>query len=507
MAEATVTTPARKRNPFEFVVDRIWRFFCSVRAAVVEIILLAVLVLIGTLRGSSVPRSLADHVPFTEGLVDRWYAWDVFHSAVFMFMLALIAVAILICTLNRAPGIWKTINDPTVRTTHGFIRNADVAGSLAAPATRDELAASLTAALQGNRYRVLSEEVNDEIHVYADRNRYAKLGTFPFHLALILIFVGGLVGAKYGFRETEFVVPEGSVREVGHGTGLSVELVEFTDAWRQEGMPLVFQSDLILYRDGEQVKEQSIRVNHPMTYRNTVFYQSAYGQAVQLKVTDAAGNVLFDDSLALGLYHSSANPDAPAGIIEGLVIPPVIDAQGNEIAPAQVVNLNIIAPDDDRANQPELDTLGIRSGQMYVQVRPISDTTSTDFPSAVVDQGTTASVAGLQVEFVRERRFTVLQVANNPGIPIFWTSALLLVGGLAITFYFPHRRIRSIVAAEPTGEGAVAALAPLAKRDWSGQRDFRKIMDELGSTLGVPVTITEKPDPVEVAAAATGAAD
>src|SRR3954470_20583316 len=83
----------------EIVVDRVWRFFCSVRAAVVEIAILALLVLIGTLRGSSVPNTIATHLPVTSGIVDRWYAWDVFHSIPFMFILGLLTVAITICTL------------------------------------------------------------------------------------------------------------------------------------------------------------------------------------------------------------------------------------------------------------------------------------------------------------------------------------------------------------------------------------------------------------------------
>ena len=62
--------PARPRvvrhSALEFAVDRTWRFFCSVRAAIYEIVVLAVLVLIGTLRGSSVPRRLADAIPATE---------------------------------------------------------------------------------------------------------------------------------------------------------------------------------------------------------------------------------------------------------------------------------------------------------------------------------------------------------------------------------------------------------------------------------------------------------
>jgi hypothetical protein len=72
---------------------------------------------------------------------------------------------------------------------------------------------------------------------------------------------------------------------------------------------------------------------------------------------------------------------------------------------------------------------------------------------------------------VRESQWSLLQVANNPGIPIFWAAALMLIGGLAIVFYFPHRRVRAIVSGNPNG-GSGAAMAPMAKRDWSARRSF-----------------------------------
>ena len=106
------------------------------RAAVYEIVALGILVLIGTLRGSSVPEWIADGLPFTRGIVDRWYAWDVFHSLTFILLLTLISVAIAICTINRVPGMWRTIAHPTVTTSHGFLRNADVNAALSGTVRR-----------------------------------------------------------------------------------------------------------------------------------------------------------------------------------------------------------------------------------------------------------------------------------------------------------------------------------------------------------------------------------
>ena len=473
---AQVSLPrVERRSPVEFLIDRVWRFFCSVRAAVYEIVVLAVLVLIGTLRQSTAPAALADAVPVLEPVVRRWYAWDVFHSMVFAGVLTLIAVAIAICTINRVPGIWRTIARPTVGTSHGFLRGADTTARFDSTVGAGELVEQIVSTLRARRYRVLTERRGAEVHLYADKHRYAKLATFPFHLALILILVGGLVGARWGFRESAFLLPEGSVRGVGHGTGLSVGLENLTETYREDGTAKEYRSELTLYRDGEAIESGSITVNNPLTHGNVVFYQSGFGQAAVLNVTDAGGRMVFADALELGPFQDKLNPDAPAGQHR-------FDDLG--------LTLNVIAPDANPLNRPELDTRGVQTGQMFVQVIPDDLRPGEEPPSAMVNVGEAVAVGGLTVGFERERRFTVLQVGRNPGIPIFFVAAFLLVGGLAATFYFPHRRVRGIVGTA-IGGGASALLAPLAKRDWSGQREFGRLVADVEQRLGMRAKLIE----------------
>lgn len=487
MAELTARQRAAQRSPLEWVVDRVWRFFCSVRAAIYEIAILAVMVLAGTLRGSSVPEKIAEWFPFTRSIVDRWYDWDVFHSLPFTFMLALLSVAIAICTINRAPAIWRTIRFPTVTTTRGFLNGAEHSAEITHSVPASELSGTIQAALRQRRYRVLTATQGDEIHIYADQNRYAKLGTFPFHLALILILIGGIVGARYGFRENEFVIPEGATREVGHGTGLSVKLERFVDSWREDGTPQDYRSDLVIYENGKEVKRGTTRVNHPLTHGSLTFYQTSFGQAIALRIKDAEGRVVFDDAIPVGLYTSRTNPDAPAGLQQL----PHVGKQINLITPAPTSAL------------PEAGTIDLQSGEIFVQVRslgPNADSSQMP-PTAILRQGDIVELDGLQIEFIREKRFTLLQVASNPGMPIFWTAAIMMVGGLAITLYFPHRRIRGIVTALPDGTSSVK-LAPLAKRDWSGQRNFFRVVGDLEAKLGVRAFVRGRPEHLEQAARA-----
>ena len=148
------------------------------------------------------------------------------------------------------------------------------------------------------------------------------------------------------------------------------------------------------------------------------------------------------------------------------------------------MTLTVTAPDENPANLPEKDTLGLRSGQMYFLLRPRGPESPITTPvGALGRQGAVTTLEGLSIDFVREKRFTLLQVARNPGIPIFIAASLLMVGGLAITFYFPHRRVRGIIAPTPEGGGR-AVLAPLARRDWSGQRAFERLVDGVEAHLG-----------------------
>lgn len=482
MAQASLQRPAiGRRGVPEMIVDRIWRFFCSVRAAIAEIAILAVLVLIGTLRGSSVPWAIADKLPFTASLVERWYAWDVFRSLPFAAILTVLAVAISICTINRAPGIWQAIAHPTVTTTHGFLRNSEASARLTSDESPQALADQVSRAMRAARYRTLSEERHGEIHLYGDRWRFSRLATFPFHLALILILVGGIVGAAWGFRENEFIIPEGSLRELGHGTGLTVRLNDFSEVYRENGTALEYRSDITLQKQDTDVSSGSMTVNNPFTYGDVVFYQSGFGQAVALRVEDAEGRLLFDDALPLGPYQSKLNPDAPAARMD--------------LVPASVA-LSIIAPDQNPANAPEMDTLHLKPGEMFFMIRPLGPNSPLEMPvGETISQGESIALGDLKLTFVREKRYSVLQVARNPGVPIFLIAAVLLVGGLSVTFYFPHRRLRGIVSATPVG--STVHLAPIARRDWSAKRAFADLTVRIGGQLGLQpeILIGEPPQP------------
>ncbi len=478
MAQPTIGTRPRV-GLLEGTVGLIWRFFSSVRAAIWEIAFLALLTLIGTLRGSGVPESLASRVPALRDLVDAWYDWDVFGSWLYTGTLAVLGVAIIIGgMLNRIGGMYRTIVQPTITTSRGFIRGTAPHATIELTMSPERVVDELRSALKKRRYRVLTARVSDDVHLYADRNRWGKLGTFPFHIGLVMVVVGGIVVTQFGFRDVQFVVPEGSTVPIGRGTNLSVRLNSFNEDYYQDGTASLYQSDVTLIREGDEVRSGLVEPNQPVSEGGVSIYQSGFGYNVSLRVTDGAGNDLFHGPVTLGEYTASGNPDAPAG---------------RQAIPGTNVTLNLIASDRDIANQPDLDTLGLSAEQLFVQARSDDMIPGTTPPTAVIDPRHPGQLGDLTVRFERYGVYSVLQIAYYPGLWIFGVAAVIGIAGLIAIFYFPLRRVRAIVS--PGAEGrSVAALAPLARRDWSGKRDFVDLVEDLRQRHGDAVRLSEAPD-------------
>jgi cytochrome c biogenesis protein len=321
-------------------------------------------------------------------------------------------------------------------------------------------------ALSRARYRVVVEE-GDAVAVFADKNRFSRFGTFLAHLSLVLILVGTVIGGLWGFHDDEFIIPEGATREVGRGTGLSVQLIEFTDEYDVQGPPKDFRSEIVIYKDGTEVKRGTVRVNSPMGYDGVRFFQGFFGQTAVMDVKDASGKVLFHDSVPLAW----ATRDGARPI-------------GSFMLPEQNLAVYVIGP-----RSGESDAL-IAAGEMRVEMYTQSGGTLAT--TETLTQGQTKELAGLDVTFVRESRFTGLQVAKDPGVNLIWIAAALMVLGLMMMFYLPSKRLWAVCRQRPDGATEVR-IATTTERDFSQAKDFASLQERVRLALGLrdPQATTE----------------
>jgi len=240
--------------------------------------------------------------------------------------------------------------------------------------------------------------------------------------------------------------------------------MSFNDAYYPDGSPSDYASDLVLYKNGAQVDRQTIRVNHPMKRDGVSFFQSFFGEAAAMKVTDAAGKTLYADAAALQWQsddgkHSIGKFDIKS---KGLTIY-VIDVASGEVDP------------------------NIKAGQIQLEI----DQDGKDAPIAtqVVDQGKTTTIAGLSYTFERTRQYTGLIVTRDPGAPFVWVGSALLVLGLYMVFFFPHRRVW--VRIRKTSGGTEVLCASTMKRDVTFKGQFHRIVTDI-ELAGSPSGATEE---------------
>jgi len=126
--------------------------------------------------------------------------------------------------------------------------------------------------------------------------------------------------------------------------------------------------------------------------------------------------------------------------------------------------------------------IGVASGQTDPNIKPgqiefeayQGTDQSTPVAVQVADEGKPVTIAGLQFTFVRERQFTGLIVAKDPGAPVVWAGAGLLVLGVIMVFLFPMRRLWARV--RPVGTGSDVRLAAASHHDLGFESMFQSVL-------------------------------
>jgi len=268
----------------------------------------------------------------------------------------------------------------------------------------------------------------------------------------VVILIGAVLGVTWGFRNEGFAVTVGSKEDVGFGTGLTAKAMSFSDSYYANGAPSDYATDLVLYRDGAPVKRQTVRVNHPLRYEGVAFYQSFFGAAAVMRVRDRKGAVIFDEGVPL-LFGSNDNKRRVGRFSlpkSGLTML-VIGAASGEVDPS------------------------IRPGQMQVEV--YRDGIQAPAATKIVSQGRPAQIAGLDVTFLRERQFTGLIVARDPGALLIWIGVSLLVVGIVLVFFFQNRRVWARIDAARGGSEIRIGAAP--RRDAAFAPGFQHLVDDM----------------------------
>ncbi len=136
---AQTTTPA-------VLAKRLWRLLCSVRLALVLILLITVASVAGTIiiqAPGEVLRSPLSYGRWVEGLTTRFGLFTglldflglfrVFRVWWFNALVTLLMLNLTVCTINRFPAMWRTLRHPRVKVGRGFFEQGNNRASFPSP--------------------------------------------------------------------------------------------------------------------------------------------------------------------------------------------------------------------------------------------------------------------------------------------------------------------------------------------------------------------------------------
>lgn len=381
--------------------------------------------------------------------------FNIFSSPIFLTVCALLAISIVCCTTHRLPLIYQSSCRPKTSARDSYFHRARYNTEFSSPMPVDETKAVIRGRLAKNRHRIIEDA--DGATLFADRFHWAPFGTALAHAGYVTVMAAFLVSSFFGFRNDAFDLTIGVPEEVGFGTGLTAEAVSFRDTYDQAtGTPIDYVADLILYRDGEQVARQDVRVNEPLIIDGVYFHQASFGVSAMIKVTDDTGAVIFEGGVPMVYRTPDESRQYGVAVLEDIQTEVFVIANASGSA-----------------------TPGLAAGQVRVEVYPVES--QTPIGTDIIDANGSTTVGDLDIEFQREQKYTTMLVKKDPGSMIVWLGSLMLIVGTTVTMALRHRR--QLIRVTPTADGSRVQMGSSDRAESMRQRHFDALADSIKADL------------------------
>ena len=405
-------------------------FFCSLKLTIFLLITLAAVSIIGTIipQNEFKEQYLRFYQESTYDIMKSLGVLDMYHSWWFRGILILFTINLIVCSFKHFPRIWKFFKSPVTTLSDSFLATLTLDWKTRISAKNiaqdksygDFLAEKLSAFWSGSWLQTKKEgDFGEELHFFAQRGLWSRMGVYLVHLSIIFIFIGGIVGSHFGLKA--FVnIPEGDKTSIVYtrndertpvDLGFTVECQAFNVEFYDSGAPKEYTSDLVILEDGKEKVRKRIEVNHPLSYQGYTFYQSSYGSAggaVKLQMHDKKTGKVYPLSLSIGQQGT-----LPTG--DGWIQAAQYETNYMNLGPA--VRLVMPAGSD-------------RMIQFWIFKK---------YPG--FDQQNRKGDRYFILEDVSQRNYTGLQVTRDPGVWIVWFGCTMMVFGLFIAFFISHRRL------------------------------------------------------------------
>lgn len=382
---------------------------------------------------------------------------DMYHTGWFVFLLALLSLNLIVCSLKRFRITWRFFS-PEVRLSDRQWENLSPCQKFSQKGLPAQCFSQCREALSGVFSLPKIVEVSGAYHLLAEKGRFSRLGVYFIHFSVLLILAGALIGSFYGFRGNVNIVEGQAADQVvlrsgqqARFPGFSVQLEKFSVSFYPTGAPKEFKSILTIMEKGRKILTEPILVNHPLTYKGITIYQSSYGVAGVAKAILAVKDRQSGKEISIAAQMGNRT-EVQGGSSFFFLDRFLPDLQG--MGPA----LQIIFSEP---NRPQQNFWVFQNHPEFEDQRP--------------------GRYRLTIKEIEPRYYSGLQVTKDPGVGVVWAGCLIMIAGFYMTFFMSHRRIW-VRLTEKEG-GTLVAIAGSSDRDRTGfEEEFEKIAQALRET-------------------------
>jgi cytochrome c biogenesis protein len=445
------TTKAKMNNK-----NPIFSFFSSVKLALFTLFLLSVTSIIGTVipQKESINWYIQNYSETTARIFQVLSIPDMYNSWWFLGLLGLLASNLIICSIDRFPGVWKQIKADNLATDPKRIQKMRLSSSWVSDKTEENLATDVTNSLASKGWKTEQRKRDDALLLFAQKGAMTRTGVYIVHASILVIFLGAIIGEMYGFKGS-IMLPEtqatSSIFQFGTGKkidlGFTVRCDRFDIEFYDSGMPKAYKSKLTVLENNAVILEKEIVVNDPLSYKGITFYQSSYQgyEDFLLAVTNQETGETETVTLPFQEQQTLRKHNSRIGIINA-------QAVGQSIT-----KMKVWFKDD----QGPASTFWIDAGDQVTVER----------------LGKKYTIAGKQMHA------TGLQVAKDPGVWVVYLGCGMMILGLFVAFFMSHRRIW-VLLSKKDGKTTVL-MSGSANKNKTG---FENTFDSLSSEVETETT-------------------
>ena len=452
---------------------KVWQSLSSIKTGVILLIIVVILSAVGTLVLQR-PVTEADEMqraysPQMLSLLDKLGLTDVFHAWWFVALLILVSLSIIAASIDRFPNAWRYFARPYKSPDRPFRRALPNQMQIPIPDEETGLVAA-ERSLHGMGFKPERVVGADRLSIFAERNRISEMAVYIVHASLLLIFLGGIVDALWGWRGYVSLTrgQETSIVGLRDGKPKNLSFAIRCDRAGQEnykdGTPKKWWSQLVVVENGRDVQKKEIVVNDPLVFGGVRVYQASYGPTGKLDKL-----VVNASSLA------GEKKDLSLSLDQTVALDSDTDVRLAEFIPDYVVRDNQVYTRSTEVENPAAHFIvtSKKSGkQINYWLPPLEGFAENE-----------QSPYQFTVEDLTMGYYTGLEVSHEPGQWGVWAGVVLMCVGLAFVFYIAHTRFWAVPARDEKGN-LVLWVGGTANRNRDAfEQRFQDLTEKIKSEL------------------------